>query len=362
MADLQYEVTWRVYPHQDLVQMSGLLCGLVALQRAGVISLAVERHPVPIGINVPLTDLRVMQKSTGRSCRAIWEFRDQSDVLYAEQLAGADWYFKRQFTEQSLRVAGTANAHKVRPLGLTIAAFSWPAWRCVAAAIRTSLGSATARRARGGAWRALRKARSDFMLWATLPDTASVEVGDEHPREPAIVFQPRLWNAESQGSGDVFDVANADRIHSVQVLRAAFGQPERIGLIHTADAVALAPDLMLQPKVSVRRYHRQLKSSLIAVNCIGLSGSVGWKFAEYLAAGVAVVSQPIDKILLAPINPDEHYLVYESIEQAVELCRRLLKERHLASAMSRRNRLYYQTWVHPPAHALHLLKSCFERG
>jgi hypothetical protein len=168
-----------------------------------------------------------------------------------------------------------------------------------------------------------------------------------------------LW-ATSAGSHDQFDVANEDRIAVVRALRRAFPHEcTTVGLVHNQTAVDRAPDLLLQEHVTTAKYYEQLHSSLVGVNCAGLSGSVGWKLAEYLAAGNAIVSHPIDKQFLAPLVEGVHYLAYRSPEECVEQCRRLISDEAMSRRMSDVNKQYFLEWVTPTAHVMHLLKRAF---
>jgi hypothetical protein len=90
-----------------------------------------------------------------------------------------------------------------------------------------------------------------------------------------------------------------------------------------------------------------------------LSGSIGFKLGEYLAAGTAIVSQPITHQFLAPIVADVHYVAYRSPDECVDLCRRLISDRALTARMREVNRRYFLDWVDPAANMAHLLARAF---
>ncbi|NOT07154.1 MAG: glycosyltransferase family 1 protein [Gemmatimonadales bacterium] len=357
-AGKRYHVVWRVYPQLDLVQMSGLLTGLAILKRRGVISLAVE-YIDRVCDSLMTMELIVTEIRSGRTKQVVFDFHDRGDKIYPDPLDFADLYYKRQCGPETRPAAGPAGAHKIRPLGMTVAGFSRPAWRLVAAAIYGSLHTSQARQARPNLTKLLRQAYNDARLWLLLPPPDSARANPTDAKQPLIVFQPRLWMT-TPGSGDVFDVANDDRVETVRVLQRAFPDMATIGIVHSPFAKQVAEPLLLHRHVNTEEHHRQLRSATVAVNCVGLSGSVGWKFAEYLAAGCAVVSQPIDKEFLAPIEAGVHYLPYHSPAECVELCRRLLDHPDLMARMGEVNRAYFEQWVNPPVHALHLLNRSFE--
>ncbi|MEJ2483221.1 MAG: glycosyltransferase, partial [Gemmatimonadota bacterium] len=150
------------------------------------------------------------------------------------------------------------------------------------------------------------------------------------------------------------------RVEVVRALRAAFGGEDRVGLIHNAFAAAEAPDALLGRKVSRREYANQLKTSLISVNTDGLDGSPGFKIGESLAAGAAIVSQPLQFELPEPLLPDVHYLPFREPEECVSQCRRLLADPELAGRMRQANLGYYRRNVRPENHVRNLLNWGFE--
>jgi hypothetical protein len=271
----------------------------------------------------------------------------------------ADVYFKSQFGPETLVAARKMSTKKIVPMGLTAGGYSRRTLRLVCIAILGSLRSSEVRRSRKTLAHLLTRAFGEVKFWATSTRPDSPLLRDSDVKCPRIVFQPRLWPT-TPGSGDQFDIANVDRIATVRALRQAFPNEHAVGLLPVHGAPELAPDLLLSERVSVTKYHQQLRTSLLAVNCAGLSGSVGWKFCEYLAAGNAIVSAPLGKEFLDPIVEGVHYLAYDSPAECVELCRRLLSDPTANGRMRELNRKYFLDWVNPPAHLTHLLRLAFD--
>ncbi len=351
-----YHFTWRVFPHLDLMQMSGLLTGVMALVRDGLVTLSFEPMDSVPDLPYSALEFTLRKPGSGESRRVVWEFYDRSDRLADSGLGFAEVYFKRQMAPATRALPQAAG---VRPLGLTVPGFSLGAFRLVAAALRRTLSSREIRRHRSGP-ALVRECLSQLVDWARAPHPDSALRRSTDSKEARIVFQPRLWAQSGDRPEPAYEEANADRIRLVGELRSAFPGEDRIGLVHGAAADQLAPSLRLARRVSMEEHRRQLRGSTIAVNCTGLSGSVGWKFAEYLAAGTAVVSPPIETILPEPIQPEVHYLPYTTAEECVAQCRRLMDEPGLAARMGETNRSYYLRWVHPPAHVRSLFQRAFD--
>lgn len=352
-----FHIIWRVYPRLDLIQMSGILSGIAALERRRAVSLSVAFMPAVVPATYPVMEFVITERKTGRTRGIVFDFYDREDAIASAALEFADVYFKRQYGPETRKAAGLS-ARKIVPLGLTVAGYTRATLRHVCLAIVGSLRSAEARRARGGLVNVLHRAYSEARLWKALPPPDTAMLRDTDVKAPRIVFQPRLWPT-TPGSGDQFDVANEDRIAMVRALKQAFPHETTVGLLHSETASTMAPDLLLPEHVTTERYYQQLRHSLVAVNCVGLSGSVGWKFAEYLAAGNAVVSPPIDKELLDPVVEGVHYLACHDPQECVALCRRLVSDDALSRRMGDVNRRYFRESVNPPAHLTRLLSTVF---
>ena len=79
----------------------------------------------------------------------------------------------------------------------------------------------------------------------------------------------------------------------------------------------------------------------------GLHQSSGWKIAEYLAAGRAIVSEPLCYEVPGPFQAGENYLTYTSADGCIEQIRTLLAHPEQILQMGQRNRAYYDTWLRP---------------
>ncbi len=173
-----------------------------------------------------------------------------------------------------------------------------------------------------------------------------------------VVFQTRVWRSvRGDSPGDIR--VNEERMEVVRALRRAFDFPDTIGLLDSMMAREIGPELLLSRKVPRSEYATQLRTSLVAVNSHGVHGSAGFKVAESLAAGCAIVSRPMLIELPVPLEPDVHYLTYDSAEECVDKCRYLLDNPKASNGMRERNRQYYRENVHPLSAARNFLRSVF---
>ena len=85
----------------------------------------------------------------------------------------------------------------------------------------------------------------------------------------------------------------------------------------------------------------------ICVASTGLHGSTGWKLAEYVAAGRAIVTEPLRYTLPGGFEEGKNYKTYTSPAQCEEQLRQLLADPAAILAMAQHNADYYQMWLRP---------------
>ena len=353
----RYTVRWLVSPRHRLEITSSLVTGIASLIRAGEVTLALEamRTPDPMP-HIIRWDIRETQ--SGQARRIAFDEFDRGDRFDPDTMAKVDVYFKRTYDAGPLAGLPDELRSKVRPSGLTFGCFSAGSRVLLG---RVALASAVAhlrcfgvKGVRSGA--ALLFHNADQIQG--LLHVSAYERQATDPLNDRVVFQTRIWPDEPDSDVDRRRV-NDERLALVRALRAAFGTPDHIGLIHGDFAAQTAPHDLLSRKVSRAEYAHQLRTSLIAVNSHGLDGSGGFKIGESLAAGCALVSQPFRFEFSEPLLPGVHYLPFETPEECVAQCRRLLHDRSLANRIRKDNRDYYFRNIEPRVHARTLLRRAF---
>ncbi len=353
-----YRVRWLVSPLHDTHGTSSFVAGLGALANSGYLELALE--PLKSTQLEPhVMHLVVEDLASGRVQHIGFEVFDRADRFDYVTIRQVDTYFKQTLDRQFLADFPAEFRDRVRAGGLTFSTCVAGTRRLVA---RSALTSCVAHaqsygpRATPGAVR--RMLKDFFNLSGTLL-LSDWERTEDDPLRGDVVFQTRLWQPSHDHVVDRKTV-NKARVDVVRALRNAFGSGDQIGLIHSEFAAAEAPDALLTQKVSRKDYARQLRTSLISVNTHGLDGSPGFKIGESLAAGAAIVSQPFHFELPEPLQPGINFLPFETPEECVHQCKRLLDDLDMAERMRSENLLYYQRYVRPEALVRNLLERAFE--
>jgi hypothetical protein len=337
--------------------LSAALAGLCELARSGEIRLALRPSDERAAHTWdPLTLWLELSDPEARRARSIAiDLLDRSDQFALPALERCDAYFKRSFHAPDLRALAPLLRAKVRPYGLNFACRTWDSTLRVLA---TTLPRGLLR------WTPLafgdRSAlRAELDVWRQYVTTPLLEAFEHAPSEPVdtvVMFQTRVWGAMDMGP-DRLEEVNRPRVALVRALRHAFGPRFRGGLVPTDLARSLYPDALSAEPSRRDAYVAFAKRALVGIYTRGLHHSLAFKLGEYLASSKCMVSEPLRNELPAPLRQGEHLLEYQSIEECVSACDRLLSDPTLASEMRWNNWRYYRRQTRPAERLRAVLKS-----
>ena len=246
----------------------------------------------------------------------------------------ADVVFKRSFSEEKNRQFPGDISAKLRPLGLNYYV--------------TCPGSPL---------EAERSAKSRLKQWALSTRCYPQDFEARLTRvrkKPRILFLTRLWDPEEPAVQQYPDLqaewrqVNADRIELLHRLQSAFPAQFTGGVSDNACARRLCPELIVPDKLTGKRaYLHRMQHTEICVASTGLHGSTGWKLAEYVAAGRAIVTEPLRYTLPGGFEEGKNYKTYTSPAECEAQLRQLLADPAAILAMAKHNAAYYQAWLRP---------------
>lgn len=158
-----------------------------------------------------------------------------------------------------------------------------------------------------------------------------------------IIFYSRLWAPHDQNE----DINNT-RIEIIRSLRKKYGSNFFGGLENSELAMQLAPELVVDKSV-VRRsnYLKQMKQADIGIATTGLHGSIGWKLAEYVAAGKAIVTEKLNYEVPNGFVVDNNYYTFSSADDCLDKIQSLINDPSKLYEMKMENYRYYQTSLRP---------------
>ncbi|MBE6379737.1 MAG: hypothetical protein E7047_02270 [Lentisphaerae bacterium] len=178
--------------------------------------------------------------------------------------------------------------------------------------------------------------------WTMKKDVSSVQ----NP----ILYSTRLW--------DGWDELNENRIMLAYKIRKFFTNAI-VGIVDSPLARKLCPDLILPHKITRRKNFIDLiNSSAVCVTSTGLWNSAGWSLGEFVAAGKAILSEPLHFKVPGDFREGKNYLTFNSADDVLSKCEMLLKDPHKRMTMEMENRDYYSQYLQPEVLVMNTLKQC----
>lgn len=183
------------------------------------------------------------------------------------------------------------------------------------------------------------------------------------PAEPKILFMTRLWDPNEQAIqghpefSKQWEEVNESRIALNRALRARFPRQFTGGLSDTPYAREHCPELIIPKYMTGKRFYlRRMKQTEICIASTGLHESIGWKLAEYVAAGRAIVSEPLRYEVPGGFASGQNYLEYTTPEECIAQVEALLKAPAALQTMAQNNAAYYREWLRPDQQVRHALE------
>jgi hypothetical protein len=94
---------------------------------------------------------------------------------------------------------------------------------------------------------------------------------------------------------------------------------------------------------------------------MGVHESIGWKTAEYVAASKAIVNEELKYTVTGSFEKGKNYLEFTSVDDCLAAVERLVLDSAFRNEMKKRNREYYDEYLHPKKLIENSLKIVDER-
>ena len=184
------------------------------------------------------------------------------------------------------------------------------------------------------------------------------EQGGEEVDKNYVFHASVLWNKKLQDQ-----TTNAQRAAFLKICKEVGMQVDG-GLVYLKDSggelnnydkyKTKYKDFLIEKRINPDEYIEKTKRSLCVFNAPSVGMCHGWKLAEYLCMGKAIISVPLTRALPTPIeglrivnNPAE-------LKEAVEEIRSIDA---LRKDMEQASREYYKKWLAPKAVMKHVLQA-----
>ncbi|MEB8329859.1 hypothetical protein OO009_10880 [Flavobacteriaceae bacterium KMM 6897] len=311
--------------------------GFEKLRKLGIINLTLNRAKGDI--NKPLLHVTIDNKY-----KVVYDTLDglnwingsiEKNLEYFDKNLNADFYFKRSFSKQLLKY-DTEN-RKIYPLGLNYyfqAEGNYP--QSPKEKIKDVL-----------------KHNSIIAKFYNKTSFAHFEY-ENFPipnKDKKILFLARLWNPDdetNEHAKTLRERINKNRIDYIKVCKKEFGDQFVGGLQKDDFSSKHAKDLTVVNSLTRKENFMNLvKSTNICIATSGLHNSTGWKFAEYVAASRAIVSEPLEYDLPGNFSQNKNYLIFQNENELISNINYLMQENDRLYEIMRNNFHYYNNYLSP---------------
>ncbi len=325
-----------------------LYTGFGLLARKGLIALRVRRaagySSRPYSAPILHVDLRE-QSVPGRKMRLTFDLEDHASLPPAARLDGTNVLFKRSYDPSVVGAARTP--FRTLPLGLNYSVLDSEGFGLRRALWARNPRDFTTMMVRHSRW------LSRVIPLQQSIDACSPSRFEGLPRldgAPRILLMARVWDPDRNPAlkAERLEI-NAMRAECVRQLRKAFPSLFWGGLARDPHALkeyrdCVVPDDQISHK---RSYVDLMHRSSICVATAGLRGSIGWKFAEDVAAAIAIVSEATRVSVPGTFGPPTNYLVFRDPQGCVECVGALVDSPARRFEMMRANVAYYHAFLRP---------------
>lgn len=147
------------------------------------------------------------------------------------------------------------------------------------------------------------------------------------------------------------------RIETVRSLKNHFGSLFEGGISKDEFSIKVAPDLLISNQKSNKFcFMDEVKKNYICISTRGLHHSIGWKFAEYVAASKAILTDNLEYELPGNFKKGQNYVEFGDSQELLRKAEFLLNNISLVHEIETNNQTYYNQYLNPEIMILNSLK------
>jgi hypothetical protein len=281
--------------------------------------------------------------------RLFYDIHDGPEIN-ADAVEHAECYFKRSLDPQAL--GHCPDPGKVHPYGLYYNVY--PQGIDLEGAVRYFWY--------GKGMEKVRRISLSMRLHPLISRVSLLEALPDPHLEPKVLFMTGAWDPDTgvvntPESREFRSWINRTRAECISMLRREFGERFYGGFIPSAYARREYPELLvpIPSSSSKANYLRLVKQHAVCMATAGLHGSIGGKFAEYIAMSRAIVSQTVRHLLPGGCERGKNYLEFDDPRDCVPLASELVLNKTLRGEMMADNYRYYQAYLRPDSLVLNTL-------
>ncbi|WP_311550336.1 glycosyltransferase [Prevotella aurantiaca] len=120
-------------------------------------------------------------------------------------------------------------------------------------------------------------------------------------------------------------------------------------------------DFIYENRLSMDEYIKKTKESVLVFNTPSVCECHGWKLAEYLCMGKAIISTPLTREMPAALEHGKHVHFVNSIDEIYDAVVKINSDEHYRKQLEEGAREYYEKWIAPEIVIQRLLKKVGEQ-
>lgn len=177
-------------------------------------------------------------------------------------------------------------------------------------------------------------------------------VNNKINHKPYIIFATRLWDTNEKGIDESLieerKIINKTRIGIIKILKNKYPKYFFGGVYDDKFSRIECPELIIPKKYTKKKkYLNSVKKSNICIGSMGLHKSIGWKTAEYIVAGKAIINEKLYYEVPGNFKKDSNYFEFNTIEECIEKVDYLFNNITEIKKMSQKNKEYYNNYLKP---------------
>ncbi|CAM1364524.1 conserved protein of unknown function [Tenacibaculum soleae] len=317
------ELEYSYFPH-----LNQIYDGFIKLSEKGVIDLSIKRNCVG---SSPLLKVLVNEKhtvifDTADGLNWISDSREENLKFFKNNFK-VDFYFKRSLNQ--LVIDNSPSNCKVFPLGLNY--FITP---------EKYLGANLKRKIKFFFKKNIKKHNfysRDFEFYPVVH------------KKNKILFLTRLWNPDDVSLDSLKEEReriNKNRIEFIKSCKSEFKNNFIGGIQYDDFSKKNSKDLLMPSSMTNKRNFMQtVKESNICIATKGLHDSIGWKFAEYVTASRAIISEPLSYELPGDFSINKNYSEFKTKDDLMINISDLLENKNKMVKMMNNNYNYYNNYL-----------------
>lgn len=307
------------------LHLNQIIAGFIELEKQNQIILSKK---ILNDSNLSFIEVIINNKIT-----AIYETQDSGSIFACDfDNKNIDFYFKRSFNSEMRK----SISNKIYPLGLNYD-------------VNSKYGNYhdLKYKTRNFIKKILKKGKNEFYI-------EDFECNQKKDINNKICFLTRFWNpyddeVEDKNVRNERIQINNFRAECINKCRSIYKDDFLGGAYKDQYAINNYKNCIVNDsKITQRdKYLEILKDYDICIATKGLHNSIGWKFAEYVALGKVIITEPLDYEIPGNFKKNENYLEFENINELIEKIELVRNDKSLARKIISNNINYYNNFLRP---------------